>query len=52
VEYKIIKRWLKGYTLYFNGEFVANDSKLEPLRQSAREHLAAHTLPLAERRAQ
>ena len=41
-QYKIIKRWQKGYTLYFNGEYLDSDTRLQHLRDSAKEHLASH----------
>jgi hypothetical protein len=37
--YRIIKRWLKGYTLYFNGQHLANDTRINNLRKTAQEHL-------------
>ena len=41
--YKIIKRWLKGYTLYFNDDFLANDTKLNNLKETSKEHLEDYT---------
>lgn len=40
-EYWIISGWRKGYTLYFNGGFLANDTRLKHLITAARNHLAS-----------
>jgi hypothetical protein len=42
--YLIISRWLKGYTLYANGEYLASDTRVNALKQTAREHCHAGIL--------
>jgi len=32
--------WLKGYALYFNGRYLAGDTKIRILIHVARKHLA------------
>ena len=39
-QYRIIKRWLKGYVLYFNGQTIASEARLNDLKTAAKEHLA------------
>jgi len=41
-EYRILSRWLKGYTLYFNGEYVASEARLNEVKAAARDHLASY----------
>jgi hypothetical protein len=43
-QYRIISRWLKGYTLYFNGAYLASDTRVSALKQIAREHCHAGIL--------
>jgi hypothetical protein len=38
-EYKIIRRWLKGYVLYLDGHCLESDSKLNLLKRAAQAHL-------------
>ena len=40
--YRIIRRWLKGYTIYFQDEFLGNGARLNEMKQIAREHLEAN----------
>lgn len=37
-QYRIIKRWLKGYVLYFNDKYLANETRLNDCKRAAREH--------------
>jgi hypothetical protein len=36
--YRIIKRWLKGYVLYFNDKYLASETRLNDCKRAAREH--------------
>jgi hypothetical protein len=44
IHYRIIKRWLKGYVLYLNGEYLTSEATLNAIKRCAGEHLQSQVL--------
>jgi hypothetical protein len=40
IQYKIVKRWLKGYVIYLNGKHIGSGTRLNEMKQIASEDLA------------